>query len=87
MLAAIFVIKTTTGIIVLISQILIHMLFLLDKHRTVIIIFTEQEQDTWIKSISILQAAVFSEGYNIPFGWSRTNFQGFKQEAFIAVVV
>jgi len=68
------VIKTNTRIIVLISQILIHMLFLLDRSRTVMITFTQQDQDKWIKSISILQAVLFSEAYSIPFTGTRRNF-------------
>lgn len=56
------VIKTNRGIIVPFSQILIHMLFLLDRRSTVMITFTQRDQDVWIKSISILQAVVFSEG-------------------------
>lgn len=61
------VIKTNTGIIVLISHILIPMLFPLDGQCTIVIIVTQQDQDKWNKFISIPQAVVFSEGYNIPF--------------------
>lgn len=44
------------------SQILIHVLFLLDRHRTFVIIVIQQDQDVRIKSISFLEAAVFFEG-------------------------
>lgn len=50
------VIKTNIGIIVLIHQILIQVLFLLDRHGTVMITFTQQDQDMWFKSVSILQS-------------------------------
>lgn len=68
MLAPVVVIKTNTGIIVLISQILIPILFLLDGQSTIIIILTQQDQDKWNESLPIPRAVAFSEGYNIPFG-------------------
>lgn len=45
MLGGVVIIKTNAGIIVFISQISIHMLFLLDRRCTVMITFTQQEQD------------------------------------------